>query len=88
MIKIKSDLCKGCDICIESCPKHVYTRSSKENKKGVYLPCPVNEGDCNICQLCELICPDQAITVEDIKDIKDNQSSNGNDGFSDEDVGE
>lgn len=63
MIKIDSELCKGCDICIESCPKHVYVKSSKENKKGVYLPFPENEEECNKCHLCELLCPDQAITV-------------------------
>lgn len=65
MIKIDSELCKGCDLCIESCPRHVYQKSSKENKKGVYLPFPENEEKCNKCHLCELMCPDQAITVED-----------------------
>lgn len=75
MIKIKSDLCKGCDICIESCPKHVYTKSSKENKKGVYLPCPLNEGDCNNCHLCELMCPDQTITVEDNENENNSKKS-------------
>jgi len=65
MIKIDSELCKGCDICIENCPKHVYVKSSKENKKGVYLPFPENDKECNECHLCELLCPDQAITVDD-----------------------
>jgi len=65
MIKIDSELCKGCDICIEFCPKQVYIKSSKENKKGVYLPFPEHEEKCNKCELCELSCPDQAITVYD-----------------------
>ncbi|RBQ23881.1 hypothetical protein ALNOE001_06390 [Candidatus Methanobinarius endosymbioticus] len=85
MIKIKSDLCKGCDICIESCSKNVYTKSSKENKKGVYLPCPDNQENCNNCHLCELMCPDQAITVE--KD-ESNKKSNVGDGSDKEDVEE
>ncbi|MBZ9571176.1 ferredoxin family protein [Methanobrevibacter sp. TMH8] len=72
MIKIDSELCKGCDICIASCPKHVYVKSSKENKKGVYLPCPENEEECTKCHLCELLCPDQAITVEDNNDNNEN----------------
>ena len=66
MNKIDSELCKGCDICIEFCPKHVYVKSSKENKKGVHLPFPENEKECNNCHLCELMCPDQAITVGDV----------------------
>ena len=65
MIKLDSQLCKGCDICIEHCPKHIYVKSSKENKKGVYLPFPENEKECNECHLCELLCPDQAITIID-----------------------
>ncbi len=88
MIKIESDLCKGCDLCIESCPKHVYIKSSNENKKGVYLPCPVNEVECNKCHLCELMCPDQAITVEDIDDEEIKKDNNGDNGFDKEDLGE
>lgn len=68
MIKINHDLCKGCDICIESCPKHVYSKSKDVNKKGVYLPVSENEEKCNKCNLCELLCPDQAITVEEDDD--------------------
>ena len=78
MIKIDSELCKGCDICIELCPKHVYVKSSKENKKGVYLPFPENEKECNECHLCELLCPDQAITVDD-EDIGDDSTDTSED---------
>lgn len=82
MIKIDSELCKGCDLCIESCPRHVYQKSSKENKKGVYLPFPENEEKCNKCHLCELMCPDQAITVED----EDGHSKDDNKDDHDEDI--
>jgi 2-oxoglutarate ferredoxin oxidoreductase subunit delta len=68
MIKINSEFCKGCDLCIESCPKNVYMKSNDANKKGVYLPKPENEEECNVCHLCELMCPDQAILVEDEND--------------------
>jgi 2-oxoglutarate ferredoxin oxidoreductase subunit delta len=77
MIKINSELCKGCDLCIESCPKNVYIKSSKENKKGVYLPCPKNEKDCNKCHLCELMCPDQAIIVEEDNGDTDEDTNEG-----------
>ena len=52
MIIIDSKLCKGCDICIATCPKNVY------------LPFPEHEEGCTKCGLCELSCPDQAIYVE------------------------
>jgi 2-oxoglutarate ferredoxin oxidoreductase subunit delta len=63
MIKINPDLCKGCDICLESCPKKVYEKSDIANKKGVQLPVPKNIENCVKCHLCELMCPDQAIFV-------------------------
>lgn len=64
MIFIDSKLCKGCDICINVCPKKVYSKSDEVNSKNVYLPFPENEEGCTKCGLCELSCPDQAICVE------------------------
>ncbi|MDR3063255.1 MAG: ferredoxin family protein [Methanobrevibacter sp.] len=65
MIKINPDLCKGCNICVESCPKKVYENSNITNKKGVQIPVPKNIKNCVQCHLCELMCPDQAILVEE-----------------------
>ncbi len=63
MIIIDSKLCKGCDICINVCPKKVYSKSDRVNAKNVFLPFPENEEGCTRCGLCELSCPDQAIYV-------------------------
>ncbi|MCL2115922.1 MAG: ferredoxin family protein [Methanobrevibacter sp.] len=68
MIIVNPDLCKGCDICIESCPRQVYAKSEELNKKGVCLPYLDNEEKCRKCHLCELLCPDQAIIVEEEDD--------------------
>ncbi|MCQ2977801.1 MAG: ferredoxin family protein [archaeon] len=68
MIIVDSNLCKGCDICIITCPKDVYAKSEKVNKKNVYVPYASNEDNCTYCGLCELSCPDQAIYVE--KEVK------------------
>ncbi len=68
MINIVSNLCKGCDICIITCPKDVFEKSKEKNSKDVYLPFPKNEEKCNVCGLCELSCPDQAIVVEKEED--------------------
>lgn len=64
MIIIDSKLCKGCDICIATCPKHVFAKSKEVNTKNVYLPFAENEQECTDCGLCELSCPDQAIYVD------------------------
>jgi 2-oxoglutarate ferredoxin oxidoreductase subunit delta len=43
----------------------VYEQSGKLNKKGVRVPVPVNKKECSKCGLCALMCPDQAIKVEE-----------------------
>ena len=64
MIFVNSNLCKGCDICIITCPKDVFEKSKDKNSKEVFLPYPKNIESCTMCGLCELSCPDQAITLE------------------------
>ena len=64
MIIINEDLCKGCHLCLFMCYKNVYAISSEANKKGVLLPYVNFEDRCTSCGVCEVICPDQAITVD------------------------
>lgn len=55
-IIINTRWCKGCEICVEFCPKKVLTM---EKDKAV-----VHDPDaCTGCQLCEIYCPDFAVTV-------------------------
>ena len=70
MIKIKEDWCKGCGICIERCPVGALEESDHINKKGVRPPQLKKDNECNNCRLCELICPDLAITVLPDEDKK------------------
>lgn len=70
MIEIKDDWCKGCGICIERCPVDALEESDKLNKKGIRPPRLKEENECNYCRLCELICPDLAITVIPDKEVK------------------
>jgi len=55
------DRCKGCELCIELCPKDVLDYDPKLNVHGVHPPRVVNEEACVGCGLCEEICPDLAI---------------------------
>ena len=55
---LNRERCKRCGVCVELCPRHVYT----PNDEG--YPDPVDIERCLRCGLCELYCPDYAIEVE------------------------
>lgn len=62
-IEINHDWCKTCYICIEICPMHVFAKADQLSKKGT-LPVEIRDVKaCKGCMLCELLCPDLAITV-------------------------
>jgi len=57
---LKKAECKGCELCIEFCPKGVLARSKDFNAKGYHYPVVTN-GDCINCRLCVTVCPEYAI---------------------------
>ncbi|MCK4764451.1 MAG: 4Fe-4S binding protein [Candidatus Aminicenantes bacterium] len=63
MITINEELCKGCEICTDFCPKKVLASSNTINKKGYYLPAATHKDKCTGCRLCELMCPELAILI-------------------------
>ena len=72
-VQVIKDRCKGCRFCIEFCPKHVLRESTEFNRKGYHPVCADSNNDCLHCGLCELICPEFAISVEpvDVKESND-----------------
>lgn len=50
--------CKGCGMCSDGCPKHVFDHAYLGAK-----PTVARIEDCIGCGLCQLHCPDFAITV-------------------------
>ena len=57
-------LCKGCQICIEVCPKGVFEKTDKISKRGQHIVKVARPSECIGCLECEMLCPDIAITVE------------------------
>ncbi len=53
---INADWCKGCEICVDVCPKHIL-------KMHDFVAIVDDEESCSDCMLCEQLCPDFAIEV-------------------------
>ncbi|MBC8530322.1 indolepyruvate ferredoxin oxidoreductase subunit alpha [Gehongia tenuis] len=64
-IRVNREVCKGCGLCIVTCPKKILKLDEdKLNSKG-YNPCVCVDNDaCISCALCARMCPDCAIVVE------------------------
>ncbi len=66
-VHILEERCKGCDFCVEFCPRDVLANSQRFNMKGYHPPDIVAPDACTGCHLCEIICPEFAIGVEEIR---------------------
>ena len=59
------DRCKGCELCIAACPKHILALDlERVNKKGYHPAGITDPSQCVACACCAKICPDSVITVE------------------------
>ena len=53
MLRVRKDLCLGCGLCSESCPRQAISVVSGQAE--------MNQGRCNQCRLCLEVCPQGAI---------------------------
>lgn len=64
-ITINELLCKGCEMCVNACPKGLLALSkTKLNAKGYHPAEMTDQSKCTGCKSCATMCPDIAITVE------------------------
>jgi NAD-dependent dihydropyrimidine dehydrogenase PreA subunit len=55
-------LCYGCEKCITACPTDVFVPFTDE--RGQTVVDPLNDSDCILCLVCEIVCPVEAISIE------------------------
>jgi len=60
---IDRERCKGCLLCVRSCPTKVLGVDTSANSWGYYPSRAVDEEKCIACGNCFSVCPDVAITV-------------------------
>jgi 2-oxoglutarate ferredoxin oxidoreductase subunit delta len=67
--------CKGCNLCTVVCPYRIFKPGTRPNMRGVIVPELDRPERCanyrlqhlygrTICGVCQMICPDQAISWE------------------------
>lgn len=62
-VEIDNDRCKGCELCVNACPKNVLEMSRDINVKGYFHAYAARAEDCIGCKTCAITCPDVAIRV-------------------------
>ena len=64
-LTFNSDLCKGCGLCVEACPKGLLSLDTATLNARGYNPAVIgDQGACNGCAICARMCPDCIIKVE------------------------
>ncbi len=63
-VTVNTERCKGCNLCVVSCPSGVLALKQKEvNNRGYHYAYMAQPEKCIGCQSCSLVCPDACIEV-------------------------
>jgi 2-oxoglutarate ferredoxin oxidoreductase subunit delta len=61
---IAESRCKGCEICVDACPKGVLALDrSRVNVLGYHPVTLLDASGCTSCAFCARVCPDAVFTV-------------------------
>lgn len=67
-VNFRKEKCKGCELCVNFCPKKLIIMDKNINSNGYYTPIILkdNQANCIGCSSCAKVCPDSAIIIEKI----------------------
>ena len=75
LLRIDTDECKGCGLCVEACPPKVIRLSDRLNHSGYRTAIYAGKG-CSGCGICFMACPEPgAITVMRLTNRKSDVST-------------
>ena len=64
-VTFNEDLCKGCGLCVDACPKHLLEIAKGNIYAKGHSPARITAQEkCIGCAFCATMCPDCVITVE------------------------
>ncbi len=63
-VKVLSQYCKQCGICVHFCPKGALSFGKERNAIGAFFP-EVDGEKCIACGICATVCPDAVIELRE-----------------------
>jgi 2-oxoglutarate ferredoxin oxidoreductase subunit delta len=66
-VVIDTEKCKGCEVCVVTCPTQTLALAAEVNGKGYHYSYAANPDACIGCANCAVVCPDAVITVYKLK---------------------
>lgn len=60
---VYKDICKGCELCVEFCPRDCIEMSDELNSQGYHPPRLIADERCTSCCICANMCPEVAIRI-------------------------
>lgn len=66
-VVVDTEKCKGCSLCVVSCPTNTLELAKEVNGKGYNYSYMANPESCIGCANCAMVCPDTVITVYKVK---------------------
>lgn len=71
LVIIDEDRCKGCSLCVVTCPFGVLVISNGLNRYGYNVAEATAPEKCTGCGMCAQMCPDAAIEVYRSRSVKE-----------------
>jgi NAD-dependent dihydropyrimidine dehydrogenase PreA subunit len=60
-IDVDQNLCKGCGVCVNACPRHCLVIGKVINEIGYPAMEFMKEATCSACGLCFYVCPEPGV---------------------------
>jgi len=62
-LELNENHCKGCELCVQACPRDVLAMGNNINALG-YRPASIVDAEkCTGCKACALVCPEVCFTI-------------------------
>jgi len=69
-VRIRRELCKGCGLCVDVCPKTLLALDGSLNRRGVHPATLAGAPEaCTGCGNCAAMCPDAAIEIDEVDEV-------------------